>query len=193
MADNPRSEHSRHLSPEMIAALSAVLIGVCALGVSLYQAAIMREQNRMMREQQKASVWPNVAVENSHTPDAFHLRLVNTGVGPAKIGTVRVTFDGEPIQTWTDLIRRVHPARQIHYSHSEVGNRVLPADDFETVLTVTDAAVADSIQAHIERLAIEICYCSIYDECWQYVRRFDDSPSRDRIEQCQATEADFLQ
>lgn len=71
MADNPSHEQTRRLSPDMIAALSAVLIGVCALGVSLYQAAIMREQSQMMREQQRASVWPNVAAENSYSGYAF--------------------------------------------------------------------------------------------------------------------------
>lgn len=76
MNDSPRPERSRRLSPDMIAALSAVVIGVCALGVSLYQASIMREQSRLMREQQRASVWPNVAVENSYTGDDFELRIV---------------------------------------------------------------------------------------------------------------------
>ncbi len=177
----------------MIAALSAVLIGVCALAVSLYQATIMREQSQLMREHQRASVWPNVAVENSYTGDDFQLRLVNTGIGPAKIGAVRVTFDDEPLQTWTELIRRVYPARRIGYYHSKVGDRVLPAGDFEKVFAVSEDAVADSLQTHIERLAVEICYCSVYDECWRYAQRFDGNALRDRVEQCQEAEPDFLQ
>ncbi len=177
----------------MIAALSAVLIGVCALGVSLYQAVIMREQSQLMRLEQRASVWPNVAMEYSYTGDAVQLRLVNTGVGPAKIGPVRVTFDREPIQTWTELIRRVNPGQPAPYTYSQVGNRVVPAGDFEKVFAVSEAGVADSIQTPIERLAIEVCYCSVYDECWQYVHRFDGEALRDRVERCRATEADFLQ
>jgi hypothetical protein len=193
MAERPNSKPARRLSPDMIAALSAVLIGVCALGVSLYQATIMREQSELMRAQQKASMWPNVAVENSYRGDAFRLRLVNTGVGPAKIGPVRVTFDQKPIHTWTELILGVHPAQQVHYEHSKVGGRVLPAGDFETVLEVSDPATADAVRTQIDRLAIEICYCSIYGDCWQYVQHFDGEPLRNRVERCQAAEADFPQ
>ena len=194
MADDSDSGRARHFSPDMIAALSAVLIGICALGVSLYQAAIMREQSALMREQQRASVWPNVAVENSYDGDAFELRLVNTGVGPARIGPVLVTFDHEPIQGWTELIRRVHPAQQrISYYHSKVGDRVIPARDFERVFAASDSAVADSLQTHIERLGIELCYCSVYDECWRYVQRFDGDALRTNVEACQAIEGEFLQ
>ena len=99
VADHPDSEPARHLSLEMVAALSTVVIGVCALAVSLYQAAIMRQQSLMMREEQVASVWPDVAVENSNTGEAFQLRIVDTGADPAKIGPVRVPFDQEPIRT----------------------------------------------------------------------------------------------
>src|SRR5690606_11463280 len=146
-----------------------------------YQAAIMREQNRMMHEQQRASVWPNAAMEYSYTGDAFRLRLVNTGVGPARIGPVRVTFDGAPIRTWTELIQGVYPVQQVRYIQSMVGNRVLPAGDFETVFEISDTAIADSLQTHLERLAIEFCYCSVYDECWRYVQRFDQEAVRDGV------------
>lgn len=63
-------DRPRCLSPDRIAAISAVVIGVCAFGVSLYQAAIMREQSRMMREEQRASVGPHVALEDSFTGDS---------------------------------------------------------------------------------------------------------------------------
>lgn len=193
MSDSPKAKPARRLSPDMIAALSAVLIGVCALGVSIYQANIMREQSRMMRAEQRASVWPNVAVEYSYTEEAFRLRLVNTGIGPAKIGPTHVTFNGKPVQTWAELLELVHPEKSVRITYSQVGNRVLPAGDFETVLTVADAAVADSVQAQIERLAVEICYCSIYEECWWYRQPFGATSFRERIESCPATEEDFRQ
>jgi len=177
----------------MIAALSAVLIGVCALGVSLYQASIMREQSMMMREEQRASVWPNIAVENSYTGESFQLRVVNTGVGPARIGPVRMTLDREPIQTWTDLILKAQSTRQIRYYQSKVGNRVLPAGDFEKIFEVSDPAVADSVRRTLDRLVVEICYCSIYDDCWLYVQGFTGEDSRETVEQCRATDVDFLQ
>ena len=155
----------------MIVAGSAVVVGVCALGVSLYQAIIMRqqqevmfEQSQLMREEQRASVWPNVAIENSYTGDSFQLRLVNTGIGPAKIGPVRVTLDEEPVFTWKELIRDAYPTGRIKYVQSVVGNRVVPAGDFEVIFALSDEAISEPVQASLSRVAIDLCYCSVYDE-----------------------------
>ena len=198
MKDATDQTPSRRLSAEMIAAISAVVVGVCALGVSLYQATIMRqqqktmfEQSQLMREEQRVSVWPNVAIENSYTGDAFRLRLVNTGIGPAKIGPVRVTLDDKPIFTWTELIHDVYPTGRINYLYSVVANRVMPADDFEVIFALSDDAISDLVQASLSRVAIELCYCSVYDECWRYATRFDGDAIRDPVDGCEVTEDDF--
>lgn len=36
----------RRLHPEMLVGISAVVIGVCALGVSLYETSLMRSEQR---------------------------------------------------------------------------------------------------------------------------------------------------
>ena len=36
----------KKLQPEMLVGISAVVIGVCALGVSLYETKLMREEQR---------------------------------------------------------------------------------------------------------------------------------------------------
>jgi hypothetical protein len=50
MTEEPN--RTRGIRAEMLVGVSAVVIGVCALGVSLYEASLMREQ-------QRAAVLPN--------------------------------------------------------------------------------------------------------------------------------------
>ena len=44
MTDSDKSRSRLH--PEMLVGVSAVVIGVCALGVSLYETSLMREEQR---------------------------------------------------------------------------------------------------------------------------------------------------
>jgi hypothetical protein len=79
----PDAVKKRSLSPEMIAAISAVVIGVCAIAVSLYETTLIRQQL-------KGSVWPNVEVGFSYNEAGFRYFLSNTGVGPARRGLARL-------------------------------------------------------------------------------------------------------
>ena len=90
------------IHPEMLVGLSAVVIGVCALGVSLYETSLMREE-------QRAAVIPLVELARSHWIDdnaenqnkwRLSMHAENVGIGPARVADFRVTVDGEPHKTW---------------------------------------------------------------------------------------------
>ena len=53
--------HRRKANPEMLVGVSPVMIGVCALAVSLYEAGLMREQ-------QRAAVLPILELSRSYNP-----------------------------------------------------------------------------------------------------------------------------
>lgn len=62
----------------MITAITAVIIGVGAIGVSLYETTLVRQQL-------KGSVWPYLEGGFSYNQEGFRYFLVNSGVGPARI------------------------------------------------------------------------------------------------------------
>lgn len=69
----------------MIVALSAVLIGICALVVSVVQV-------RIMREEQHASVWPRLVLAQSYSQGRrFGVVVSNPGIGPAVVKSVTAT------------------------------------------------------------------------------------------------------
>ncbi len=73
------------VEPEMLVGISAIVIGVCALGVSLYET-------HLMREEQRSSVLPILELARSYYVDGrsdstsewrLELYVENVGIGPA--------------------------------------------------------------------------------------------------------------
>jgi len=156
----------RRITPEMIAALSAVLIGVSALFVSIYQASIMREQQRIMFEQQRASVWPYLQVGTNHGDEGVEVVVTNQGVGPARIRSVETTLDGAVVKNWGEVFSALLGNPRVPYNRRSINRRVLPPEASVRILGI-NRAVAESIGRNFNNLDMMLCYCSVYDECWK--------------------------
>lgn len=150
-------------------ALSAVLLSVCGLFVSLYEASLIRRHHR-------ASVWPHVAVTASLNPDAVRFFVQNTGIGPARIRAAVVSVDGETKVDWEDVIvGMLEEPGSVNAYQSLINGQVLPPNSpqetiFRLTMDSTSAAprVIPALRRAIldESLDIQVCYCSVYDECW---------------------------
>lgn len=201
-ADNQKADKSGRESlgrwlvrPQTMIALSAVVLSVCGLFVSLYEASLIRRHHR-------ASVWPHVAATVSLRSNAVRFFVQNTGVGPARIRAATVTVDGETKEDWEDVIRSIldDPGRVGAYQSLINGQVLPPSSPEETIFEVTrdtaDAAseVVPAFRQSVldGRLDVEVCYCSVYDECWTssmqnvvFRARGIDAPLSEPIESCQ--------
>lgn len=183
--------------PEMLVGLSAVLLSVCGLVVSIYETSLMREE-------QYASVWPYVEVGPSFAGEGIKIRVQNTGVGPARIRSAAVLYNGEVKKNWSDMIRSVvGEGKDVPVYQSLINGRVFPkGSDQETVFSLNegrgdiDTGMIEKLEGEIAegRLDVVVCYCSVYDECWtasmqEVMRRFrgEELPERKPhgIEQCE--------
>ena len=174
------------MTPEMIAALSAMIIGVSALFVSIYQASIMREQQRIMHEQQRASVWPYLETGFMYDDDAgLRFRVMNQGVGPARIKSVEATVDGTLVLNWNEMLEAMLENPRVPYARRSINGRVLAPEALVRIFGI-EGPLADSVGANLDRLEMHICYCSVYDDCWTTtLLRFDAQP----VEVCEVDEA----
>jgi hypothetical protein len=148
----------------MIAGLSGVLVGALALGVSAYTAWLQRRQA-------EAAVWPHVVSYSSNVPNV-RWELVNKGVGPALIRSVRIELGGKPIRRWSELLLAAgvkDPGGK--YLHSTLRRRVLSPNEQLPAFSLkeVDAAIANHIHLELERLRLSLCYCSVFEECWSHV------------------------
>ena len=173
------------MTPEMIAALSAVLIGVSALFVSIYQASIMREQQRIMREQQRASVWPYLETGYMYDDETgLRFRVMNQGVGPARIKSVEAMVDDSLVLNWNEMLAAMLETPRMSYARRSINGRVLAPEAVVRIFGI-ERPMADSVINNLERLEMRICYCSVYDDCWTTtLLRFDAEP----VEMCEVNE-----
>jgi hypothetical protein len=155
----------RRLDSNVIIAVSAVTISLCALVVSLYEVSVMRSD-------QRASVWPYLDVSISYSADGFRIQATNNGIGPALIESVQITVDGEPVYDWDEVIERlVGPSSGIDYSNYLVGQfngEVLPAEGEMLLFGVPGewTPIKRQLAEGLSRATWQVCYCSVYGECW---------------------------
>ena len=160
MSDHP--PQSERL--QRVLSASAALVALSALAVSIYQAMITREQ-------QKMSAWPYVGAGHGGPvegrPYTFH--VYNQGVGPALVRSVRIDVDGRPQRTWAAVTRAMGtPAdTALVYSSFHRGAVILPGADRQVVQITGRSAQPFWIAAQT-RFRYRVCYCSLYDDCWVY-------------------------
>jgi hypothetical protein len=134
---------------------------VATLGVYIYQA-------RIMQSQQHASVWPYI--ESSHSNvDGFYLEVQNKGIGPAIIKDARIFLDSTEVDLnglFDELIGKNR--KDMPYQTSYVMGRVMAPGESFKVFNVTDPIYAHRIDSAygIRKVRLEICFCSIYKDCW---------------------------
>ena len=161
------SAPKRKIHSEMLVGVSAVVIGVCALGVSLYEA-------NLMREQQRAAVIPILELARSYNasvsdPSNNRLWIIaqNVGIGPARVQDFTVTVDGVPQPTWDAAMRELTGRdERVSYSQSTINGRTIPPDRTIRMFELADVELIFEILGNYGRLEYEACYCSIFDECW---------------------------
>lgn len=192
MTDNP-APHKR-IGAEMLVGLSAVVIGVCALGVSLYET-------KLMREEQRAAVLPLIELARSHYTDSvdgdmskwrLSLHAENVGIGPARVRDFIVTVDGNPYPTWGSAMRELLGKDiNVSYGRSSISGRTIPAERQVTMFDLSNTDLAADIIDNFDRLEFEACFCSVFDECW--TTSFSTFGVSQPVEQCVATDASFTE
>lgn len=157
MPIEPQAKHKMSV-PELTVALSAILVSLCALGVSLYET-------RLMREQQRAAVWPYIEILPSNNSEGSSLNLFNKGTGPAKIHGVTVSNGDTVWKSWRELLDSLPGDNSIRFSYSTMHGRVLASNDALEAIRMP-ARDAANVGPYLQNIDISICYCSVYDDCW---------------------------
>ena len=176
----------------MLVGISAVVIGVCALGVSLYEAGLMREE-------QRSAVLPLVEISRSYytqglDSDRWRLKINvgNVGIGPARVRDFRVLVDGAPHANWASAMRALSGSDEaISYGHSTINGRTIPPDTDIVVFDLNDVEYAATIGEAFNRLELEACYCSVFDECW--IAIYTELGANRPVDECRSTPDSFVE
>ena len=171
---------NRHWT-EYVLALSAIIISA----ISLWVAVDTEYTNRHLVEE---ASWPFLAIDYS-TLDRegrsdFSLVITNAGIGPAKIETLEVFWNGKPYRSASALLKaccgynpRPSGAQPDKSNHPVTGlitstsaGTVLRAGQalrfIRYALTPDNAKIWGSINLQKDNISYRVCYCSVFNKCW---------------------------
>lgn len=168
-----------------------VALGLSAIAISVISLFVAVHHGQTMEKMVAASTWPYVdfafSTTNADGEEHGSLTLMNSGVGPAKIESFEIFYQGKPLANGRELLTTCCQApgepRPGFYS-STVTDRVLPARE-NIVLFIQGEpftpAQSQRLRAILPKLTARICYCSVLQECW--VRK-TEAPRPEPVEAC---------
>ena len=163
MADNsgkgPEKARPFWRQPEWVITLVTVVTSVAALALGAYTAQLQRRHD-------SASVWPHLEFGITLAQQTSGMQVSNSGVGPAIVQSVAVSVDGRAVRSWPEVFKLVLDTSPPKYSSASVSDRVIRAGETVNWFQLPTDILPPDIQARIARVAIEVCYASVYDEHW---------------------------
>lgn len=160
---------------ETVGSITAIVVGIAALFVSLNEA-------HNAREQRYAAALPILMGGASSSGNAnivrFRVGFANAGAGTALIQSVSLRVDGELINSRDALQSQVLGEGllidEADYSIDQAEMRPLPAGEGVTAVELTWSRTDETAAAQsrlLEALStglltVEACFCDIYDRCW---------------------------
>lgn len=167
---------------DKIMAISATATAVIALAVAVLEV-------RNEQEFQKLSVEPYLEMGNSGGEPIGHYAflLINNGLGPAIIKSGKFTVDGTPVTNWSQAVRMATGDDTLFtsiYSDITPNRRIKAAETIEVfkITPYSDIARSFHREMNTSRIEFEICYCSIYEDCWQ--SSFAKQITHEPVSQC---------
>ena len=152
------------LEPQTLIALSAVLIGACGLFISLYEASLMRQE-------QRAAVWPRLSIGMTAKDSVVTFTAQNAGVGPARVESAALRYNDSTVVNWINLLQRTSRySLSVQQNLRLLNGRVLSPETHVDIATFTfrDLRNAQALAASTLGGSVNVraCYCSVYDDCW---------------------------
>lgn len=147
--------------------------------VSLISLVVAVDHGHTMERLVAANSWPFLSYgAGTNTVNGIpriHMHLSSTGVGPAKIESAELTWKGVAYGSDQDFLKACcgfDPAAGTPFDSDLLPHQVLRAGEQIQFLGFTQSA-DPTVFAALQRailsrdLQLNICYCSIFDDCWK--------------------------
>lgn len=148
-----------------------LLVAGCALFISACALFLSIQEVRIMRTQQKATMYPYVTCSWTYTGKGFGIELKNSGNGLAKITSYKVSNDSIYFRDWIDVLAHYMPeAKTIGYgSISTVGNirdQMISPGETKQLIFIEWNEESRILETRTRDIKISIGYSSLLDEHW---------------------------
>jgi hypothetical protein len=155
----------KKLNTNSLVAGSAIFVSTCALFLSIQEV-------RIMRTQQKATMYPYVTLGWTYNGDGFGIELKNSGNGLAKVNSYKVFNDSIYFREWFDVIKHYYPeVKNIDYSlvstDGNVRDQMIAPGETKRLIFLKWTEETRELEKRITgKLEVSVCYSSLLDEHW---------------------------
>ena len=190
--------HSGHRWFDIAVSACAMVVSLASLYLAIHHGHVMQEMAEANARMVTATSWPRVSYSTSNVDAAgatpqIRLTLTNKGIGPARIEGMELSYDGKPMANADALLKTCCSSKgeaQQRWISSANGEILRPGEEknFLKLNHTADAqqwAVLNDLPA---KVAVKVCYCSVFDECW-----VTQSSSPSKAERVKACPADWKQ
>jgi len=161
-------------------AVIATLVGLLALVVSAYTAMLQQQQVR-------AQVWPRLQLMSSGSLQ--EVLVMNKGVGPAVIESVRIHVDGVAQRDWK-MLEKTLGVTPAEYVQSTVNGTVISGGERYVMANFPERQVWERIRPQLQRMHRRLCYCSTLEECWVVETTLNGANKYESVNRCGRIEAE---
>ncbi len=166
-------------------ALAQTVTAVVAVAISCAAMYATWEQAGAARLQTEAQVWPRLVsytnlLQSEAGEPVYEVIMANRGVGPAEVRSMRVRRGDEVIRQYSDIVEALPDfGRDVRLRRSYINYRIFAPSEEAVIIGAQGQDVIDAVNTIIDGFSVELCYCSILNQCWLLV---DDLNSP--IDQC---------
>jgi hypothetical protein len=157
----------KKINTNVLVASSAFIVSVCALFISVQEV-------RIMRTQQKATMYPYITIGWTYNGQGFGMELTNSGNGLAKVNSYKVFNDSIYFREWLDVLTTYMPeATTIGYGNittsGNIRNLMISPGETKTLIFVKWNEESRILQPRLDDIQISICYESLLGDHWEVV------------------------
>ena len=186
MPEAPEQHHAAHTGHrwlDILLAHTAMFVSVISLVVAVEHGRTMERMADANARMVQANSWPflQFSTHNLDEHGNANVRLVlsNEGIGPARIETVELWWNGKPMSSPQGLIEAccaTTPTErsQLHgtvWSFGNLAPSILRAGDHTNFFTMIsnphNTDVWSKFNVERDKITVRVCYCSVFDECWR--------------------------
>lgn len=158
------TSYFKKLNTNSLVAFSAVFISLCALLISI-------QEIRIMREQQKATMYPYLTIGYKYNREGFGVELKNSGNGLAKINSYKVFNDSIYFNNWLEVLKTYSPnSKSIGYNNittsGNIRNLMISPNETKELIFIKWNEETRALQPLLESIKITIDYESLLGEHW---------------------------
>ncbi len=150
---------------------NANMLSYIAIGLSVLALFVSVLEVSYLHDEVRSQAWPYLQLNMRYSEEGFELNVINKGVGPAKVRSVKMFLDDNEV---TDIdqaiLDTVGPENafsyELYFSRNPAPG-VMSADEKAVFFKVPWQPNTRLLtQSWANRIDLTACYCSVYDQCW---------------------------